>query len=77
MRCNCLLPNDMDGTVNNRECLLKKNHNGLHLVKVNDIDYLLWWPLDECFCSQISCECFTFQPITEVEAQKLLDGTVR
>jgi hypothetical protein len=67
----------MDGTVSNRGCLLNKNHKSYHLVKVSDGDYLLWYPLDECFCNQTPCECFTFQNITEVEAQKLLDDTVR
>ncbi len=77
MECDCLLPNDLDGTVSNRECLLNKNHRGLHLVKVGNGDYLLWYSLDECFCNKTPCECFIFQNITEAEAKKLLDDTVR
>ncbi|GEM_PF-5164417 len=70
--CKCLLPNDMKGSVRHRECLLQQNHTGLHLIRIYSGNYLLWWPLDECFCNKIPCECFITESITEIEAKKLI-----
>ena len=77
MKCNCLLPSDLDGRVDNRGCLFQQGHQDNHLVTTNDGNYILWYPLDECFCDKIPCECFTFQNITEAEAHKLLTDIVR
>ena len=72
MKCNHSLPNNLDGNVSSRECLLRSNHKGNHLIRSNYGNYFLWYPLDECFCNRVPCECFTFKNITKDEAQKLL-----
>ncbi len=72
MKCDKLLPNNLDGSISKRECLLDLNHKSLHLVQLDDGQYLTWYPLDECFCGKMPCECFTYRFITEAEAQRLL-----
>jgi len=75
VNCEHLLPHSLGGVVIARKCLLRQNHIGRHLVKNNVGNYLLWWPLDECFCNLVPCECFSFKMISIHKANELLGET--
>jgi hypothetical protein len=65
-------------------CLLEGGHKGVHLVKILEHgqhwQYYLW-EADECAsddeggcyaAGQDYCECFTYRPVSDAEAQEIL-----
>ncbi len=74
-RCDFLLPQNpysaLVGESFDECCLLPKYHEGDHLVRLADEQYLLWSPDHTCGCRD-SCNCITYNLISEKDAHRLL-----